>query len=72
MVGAQPLSVARFTQSGLHKVRGEFSLSALAYNLRRVLNIVGMKKLLKKLSMTGREPHQLRHQQGLMTAFGRG
>ena len=27
---------------GLEKVRAEFSLTALAYNLRRVLNIVGL------------------------------
>jgi hypothetical protein len=31
---------------GLEKVRAEFSLTALAYNLRRVLNIVGLPKLL--------------------------
>jgi hypothetical protein len=30
-------------------VRGEFSLTALAYNLRRVLNIVGLPKLLAAL-----------------------
>jgi Transposase DDE domain len=30
-----------FLMRGLEKVRGEFSLTALAYNLRRVLNIVG-------------------------------
>jgi hypothetical protein len=28
------------------KVRGEFSLTALAYNLRRVLNIMEMPKLI--------------------------
>jgi hypothetical protein len=27
---------------GLDNVRGEFSLTALAYNLRRALNIVGV------------------------------
>ncbi len=31
---------------GLEKVRAEFSLTALAYNLRRVLNIVGFKELM--------------------------
>jgi len=31
---------------GLEKVRGEFSLTALAYNLRRALNILGMEKLM--------------------------
>jgi transposase len=29
----------------LEKVRAEFSLTALAYNLRRVLNIVGLPHL---------------------------
>jgi hypothetical protein len=31
---------------GLEKVRAEFSMTALAYNLRRVLNIVGLPKLI--------------------------
>ena len=31
---------------GLEKVRGEFSLTALGYNLRRVLNIVGSTELM--------------------------
>ena len=31
---------------GLEKVRAEFSLTALAYNLRRVLNIVGFSDLM--------------------------
>jgi transposase len=31
---------------GLEKVRAEFSLTALAYNLRRALNILGMEKLM--------------------------
>ena len=33
----------------LEKVRAEFSLTALAYNLRRVLNIVGLPKLIAAL-----------------------
>ncbi|MDQ3812740.1 MAG: hypothetical protein M3347_02170 [Armatimonadota bacterium] len=41
---------------GLKKVRGEFSLSTLAYNLRRVLNIVGVKKLLEFLHSRQRAP----------------
>jgi hypothetical protein len=32
---------------GLEKVRGEFSLTALAYNLRRALNIVGIDGLME-------------------------
>ena len=35
---------------GLEKVRAEFSLTALAYNLRRVLNIVGFAGLLAALA----------------------
>jgi hypothetical protein len=31
---------------GLQKVRAEFSLTALAYNLRRALNILGVEKLM--------------------------
>jgi transposase len=34
---------------GLEKVRAEFSLTVLAYNLRRVLNIVGMPGLMAAL-----------------------
>jgi transposase len=49
---------SHFLMRGLKKVRGEFSLSALAYNMRRVLNILGVKALLKALqSRTGRDPH---------------
>lgn len=39
----------RFLLKGLEKVRAEFALSALVYNLRRVLTIVPMEKLLKTL-----------------------
>lgn len=35
-----------FTMKGLAKVNGEWSLMTLAYNLRRALNIVGVKKLM--------------------------
>ncbi len=35
-----------FLMRGLEKVRGEFSLTALAYNLRRVLNIVAFSELM--------------------------
>lgn len=38
-----------FLTRGLERVRGEFSLSALAYNLRRVLNLKPMSKLLGAL-----------------------
>jgi len=39
----------RVSDAGLEKVRGEFSLTALAYNLRRVLNIVELPKLIAAL-----------------------
>ena len=35
-----------FLMRGLEKVRAEFSLIALAHNLRRVLNIVGFTQLM--------------------------
>ena len=35
-----------FLMRGLEKVRAEFSLTALAYNLRRALNILGMDRLM--------------------------
>src|ERR1700745_253249 len=34
-----------FLMRGLEKVRAEFSLTALAYNLRRVLNLVALNEL---------------------------
>ena len=39
----------RFLMRGLAKVRAEFSLSALTYNLRRVLNLIGVKRLLEAM-----------------------
>jgi Transposase DDE domain len=41
----QWMNQGAFLMRGLEKVRGEFSLTALAYNLRRVLNIVGLPNL---------------------------
>jgi len=38
-----------FLMRGLEKVRGEFSLTALACNLRRVLNLVDLPKLIAAL-----------------------
>ena len=35
-----------FLMRGLANVRAEFSLTALAYNLRRVLNLVGFTELI--------------------------
>ena len=42
----QWMNQGAFLMRGLEKVRGEFSLTALAYNLRRVLNIVGFNELM--------------------------
>ncbi|MFL5282628.1 MAG: transposase [Rhodopila sp.] len=42
----QWMNQGTFLMRGLEKVRGEFSLTALAYNLRRVLNIVGFPELM--------------------------
>ena len=38
-----------FLMRGLEKVCTEFSLTAFAYNLRRILNIVGLPKLIAEL-----------------------
>jgi transposase len=45
----QWMNQGAFLMRGLEKVRGEFSLTALAYNLRRVLNIAGLPKLIAAL-----------------------
>jgi hypothetical protein len=45
----QWMNQGAFLMRGLEKVRGEFSLTALAYNLRRVVNIVELPKLIAAL-----------------------
>ena len=47
----QWMNQGAFLMRGLDKVRGEFSLTALAYNLRRVLNIVGFADLMAALAV---------------------
>jgi transposase len=42
----QWMNQGAFLTRGLEKVRGEFSLTALAHDLRRVLNIVGFAELM--------------------------
>jgi transposase len=42
----QWMNQGAFLMRGLEKVRAEFSLTALAYNLRRVLNLVGFSELM--------------------------
>jgi transposase len=39
-----------FLMRGLEKVRAEFSLTALVYNLRRALNILGMERLMAAMA----------------------
>ena len=45
----QWMNQGAFLMRGLEKVRGEFSLTALAYNIRRVLNLVAFDKLMGEL-----------------------
>src|SRR6516225_5730482 len=45
----QWMNQGAFLMRGLEKVRAEFSLTALAYNMTRVLTIVGIERLLKVL-----------------------
>ena len=45
----QWMNQGAFPMPGLETVRAEFSLTALVYNLRRVLNIVGLPKLIAAL-----------------------
>jgi hypothetical protein len=42
----QWMNQGAFLMHGLEKVRAEFSLTALVYNLRRALNILGMDKMM--------------------------
>ena len=42
----QWMNQGAFLMRGLEKVRAEFSLTALAYNIRRVLNLVAFGKLM--------------------------
>ena len=46
----QSMNQGTFLMRGLEKVRAEFSLTALAYNLRRVLNIAGFADLMAALA----------------------
>ena len=46
----QWMNQGAFLMRGLEKVRAEFSLTALAYNLRRVLNLVGFTELMAALA----------------------
>ena len=43
----QWMNQGAFLMKGLENVRAEFSLTALVYNLRRALNILGVEVLMK-------------------------
>ena len=43
------MNQGHFLMKGLRQVRAEFSLSAIAYNLLRVMNIVGVMALVEAL-----------------------
>jgi hypothetical protein len=45
----QWMNQGAFLMRGLCNVRGEFSLTALAYNLRRAINIVGTTKMIEAI-----------------------
>jgi transposase len=47
----QWMNQGSFLMRGLEKVRGEFSLTALAYNLRRVLNLMGFEVLMAAVAV---------------------
>jgi transposase len=47
----QWMNQGAFLMRGLPQVRAEFSLTALAYNLRRALNIVGISGLMTALQV---------------------
>jgi transposase len=46
----QWMNQGAFLTRGLKKVRAEFSLTALAYNMRRAINILGMKTLMEAVA----------------------
>ena len=59
-----------FLMRGLENVRGEFSLTALAYNLRRVLNLVGFKDLLAAVAVCGPSAAHVFEGPGRARCFG--
>jgi Transposase DDE domain len=52
----QWMNQGAFLMRGLVKVRAEFSLTALAYNMTRVLTIVGIERLLKAFQNATNHP----------------
>ena len=55
----QWMNQGAFLTRGLEKVRAKFSLTALAYNMTRVLKIVGIERLLKVFKMPKTQPFRL-------------
>ena len=43
----QWMNQGAFLMHGLDKVRAEFSLTALVYNMRRAINILGVEELMR-------------------------
>jgi hypothetical protein len=39
-----------FLMKGLHKVGAEMSLTVLSYNVKRVINIIGVKKMIEAVT----------------------
>jgi transposase len=50
------MGTPRFLLRGLTKVRGEFALTVLTYNLKRVINLLGVETLLARLRNIGPPP----------------
>jgi hypothetical protein len=50
------MGYTHFTLKGLEKVRTEWSLITLAYNLKRVLNLVSVGQLIAAVSRKSRRP----------------
>jgi transposase len=46
----QWMNQGAFLMRGLENVRAEFSLTALAYNLRRALNILGVEAMVRAVA----------------------
>ncbi|HET8864476.1 MAG TPA: transposase [Gracilimonas sp.] len=43
-----------FLTTGMQQVSAEMSLSVLAYNMKRVLNIMGIEKLMEEVQLVGK------------------
>lgn len=50
------MGMPRFLVRGLTKVKGEFALSVLTYNLKRVIQVLGVGELLARIASWQDEP----------------